>query len=106
MTAHHNQRSSASVLGRPVIRTNGFFEGVEDSTNPAMPRNYQGEIQEEGFQKLDQLLDLAAQQGVRAVLAQALQLTDSPHNVLDTWREIIPQEQWPSDGKPPRKLFY
>ncbi len=112
----------AKELGRPVIRTNGFFEGVEGSTNPAILRDETGELREEGFQKLDQLLDIAARQGVRlilvlsnhwddfggarAVLAQALRATESPHDVVNAWAEIIPQEQWPSEGSYPRELFY
>ncbi len=56
---------TAVALGRPVVRTNAYFDG---GTSPARIRNDDGSIREEGLVGLDRLLAAAAAHGVRLVL--------------------------------------
>lgn len=82
----------AKALGRPVIRTNGFFEGRIESTNPAVLRDSAGLIREEGFRKLDQLLDMAQHEGVRLVLVLSNHWDDfgGARAILDALLRVSP----------------
>ena len=56
---------TAVALGRPVVRTNAFFDG---GTSAARIRNDDGTIREEGLVGLDRVLAAAHEHGVRLVL--------------------------------------
>lgn len=60
--------AQAHALGRPLLRTNAFFEG---GTSPARLRNADGTLHEPGLRALDQVLALAREHGVSLILPVA-----------------------------------
>lgn len=68
MDAVHDIFDQAIALGRPLVRTNAFFDGGD---NPARIRADDGTLRDDGLAGLDRLLAAAAERGVRLILVLA-----------------------------------
>lgn len=84
----------AKELGRPLVRTNAFFDG---GTSEARLRNDDGSLREEGLVGLDRLLAAAADEGVSLMLALTNNWRDygGAEAVL---RAVAPGENLPKDA--------
>ncbi len=94
MQSVHDIFRQASDLGRPVVRTNAFFDGGE---SVARIRNDDGSLREEGLQGLDRLLAAAAEDGVSLILS----LTNNWHDYGGAeaiLRAVAPGESLPKDA--------
>lgn len=84
----------ARELGRPLVRTNAFFDGGQ---SPARLRNDDGTLNEDGLVGLDRLLAAAEEEDVSLILALTNNWTDygGAEAVL---RAIAPTESLPKDA--------
>lgn len=83
---------TAVALGRPVVRTNAFFDG---GSSPARIRNDDGSVREDGLVGLDRLLAAAREHGVRLVLVLTNHWADYG-GAAAVLRAVAPGEELPA----------